>query len=382
MNTFFNRLQHFRNRSKGVVLDIIPIILRHAIFLIHIIVANEVLINCTRLPIIHLNRLTVDLNGFPGEILNRCLGGTIIQDILNLLLEVRNKRCVALAGDDGEDIDLMDFIAQCFRVHTIACLIDAQAQAAANLLPLLCGAVTVLQSTNLEHIRVVPTFPQSGVRENKPSRFFKGQQPFLVFQNQIVGRNIIRHIRATFHRAVHAATSLFINAEVAAMHLMDIDSIQILHVVSIQEVAILVQNRDVLLLEDSTIFTELFIPIFIILAVFRHFINEEQGQRFDSQLEQLLLLLEMGNDRLTDLHPAHIHFRYITSYITLAQLVAVCKGDNSGKGVNFRDHKTFILLHFTGDIIQIISYPQRAEFTFASGLVRDLHLQPCHWRVL
>lgn len=64
MNTFFNRLQSFRDRCKGVVLDIIPVILRYAIFLINIIVANEVLVNCSRLPVIHLNRLTVDLKLF------------------------------------------------------------------------------------------------------------------------------------------------------------------------------------------------------------------------------------------------------------------------------------------------------------------------------
>ena len=166
------------------------------------------------------------------------------------------------------------------------------------------------------------------------------------------------------------------------MYLMHINCIQVFHIVRIQESAILVQYGNILLLKNPSIFSEQLVAIFVILAVFRHFINEEQGQRFDSQLEQFLLLLKMRNNRLTDLYPPHIHFRYITGYIALAQLVAVCKGYNSGKRVNFRDNEPFILLHFTGDIIKIVSYAQRAKLPLIAVLVCDLHLQPCHWRVL
>ena len=50
----------------------------------------------------------------------------------------------------------------------------------------LCRAIAILQCADLEHIRVVPTFPQGGVGENKPCRLLKGQEPFFVLQDQII----------------------------------------------------------------------------------------------------------------------------------------------------------------------------------------------------
>ena len=78
-------------------------------------------------------------------------------------------------------------------------------QAAANFLTLLRRAVAVLQSADLKHIWVVLAFAQCGVGEDKARRLLKGQQPFLVPQNQIIGGNIIRQIRAMLDGAVLCA---------------------------------------------------------------------------------------------------------------------------------------------------------------------------------
>ena len=81
----------------------------------------------------------------------------------------------------------MNAVAAALHIHTVAVLIDAKAQTTTDFLPLRRVAVRVLQSADLEHIRVIPSFTQCGVGEDKPCWLVKGQQPFLVFQDQVIG---------------------------------------------------------------------------------------------------------------------------------------------------------------------------------------------------
>ena len=81
----------------------------------------------------------------------------------------------------------MNAVAAALHIHPVAVLIDAKAQTTTDFLPLRRVAVRVLQSADLEHIRVIPAFTQCGVGEDKPCRFVKGKQPFLVFQDQVIG---------------------------------------------------------------------------------------------------------------------------------------------------------------------------------------------------
>ena len=88
----------------------------------------------------------------------------------------------------------MYLIAQNIGIHTVSVLVDAQTQPAAHFLALANLTAALLQGTDLEHIGVVPTFPQGGVREDKAHRgFFRItiQQQFLVFHNQVIGVNIV-----------------------------------------------------------------------------------------------------------------------------------------------------------------------------------------------
>jgi len=78
-------------------------------------------------------------------------------------------------------------VAAALRIHTVAVLIDAKAQATTYFLPLRRVAVGMLQGADLEHIWVVPALTQCGVGEDEPCRLVKGQQPFLVFQDQVIG---------------------------------------------------------------------------------------------------------------------------------------------------------------------------------------------------
>ena len=81
----------------------------------------------------------------------------------------------------------MNAVAAALHIHPVAVLIDTKTQTTTDFLPLRRVAVGVLQSADLEHIRVVPALTQCRVGEDKPCRFVKRQQPFLVFQDQVIG---------------------------------------------------------------------------------------------------------------------------------------------------------------------------------------------------
>ena len=194
MQALFDRFQRLRHRYKRSGLHIVPVVLRDVILLIHIVIADKILINCPCLTVIHLDDFAIQPDGLAGKICNVCLAWAVIQHCFGLLLQSVYKSCIALAGNNGQDVDILHLISQHFRIHAVSVLIHAQTQTTAYFLPLLRGAVAVLQGADLKHIRVIPAFPQGRVGEDEPGRLFKGQQTFLIFQDQVIGRNVIRHI--------------------------------------------------------------------------------------------------------------------------------------------------------------------------------------------
>ena len=62
----------------------------------------------------------------------------------------------------------------------------------------------------------------------------------------------------------------------------------------------------------------------------------------------------MGDDCFPNLNPAHIHFRGIPGDITFAQFATIGKSNDTGKWINFGDDEPFVLLHFSGGIVEII----------------------------
>ena len=208
----------------------------------------------------------------------------------------------------------------------------------------------MLQGADLEHIRVIPTFTQGRVGEDKPGRLLKGQQPFLIFQNQVIGGNIIGQIRSALDRTVYAMP-LFIDTEIAFMHIVYIDRIQISQIVRVKQCAVLIQNRKILLLENFSVLTQKFIAFLIVLAIFCHLINEEQRKRLDAHFETFLLFFKVRFDGFTDLHPAHIIFGHVTCHIVNMQSFPIRKSQNAGKWINFRNDKPFVLFHLVGEII-------------------------------
>ena len=57
----------------------------------------------------------------------------------------------------------MHIVAQNIRIHAFAVLVDTQTQAAANLLPFADFTAALFQRADLEHVRIVPAFPEGRV---------------------------------------------------------------------------------------------------------------------------------------------------------------------------------------------------------------------------
>ena len=92
--------------------------------------------------------------------------------ITNITLQCRYKVLVALAGHHRQAVDVMYPNG---IIHPITKLIDGQTQATSNLLTPGGGIVAVFECTNHKDIRVIPTFPQCRVREDKAGWLLKAQ---------------------------------------------------------------------------------------------------------------------------------------------------------------------------------------------------------------
>ena len=114
------------------------------------------------------------------------------------------------------------------------------------------------------------------MREDKAHRIAEGKKPLLVFQNQIVSRNIIALVTAALQRAVNLAAFL-INAEITGMRFMHIDAAQILLIWRVEQSQILVQYIQIFLFKDLSVLGIGLIAILIILTILGNLVDEEQG---------------------------------------------------------------------------------------------------------
>ena len=189
------------------------------------------------------------------------------------------KGIIALAGNDRQQIDIVNAVAAGVGIHSVSILVHAQTQPAPDLLPLGRGAVRVLQSADLKYIRVIPALSQSGVGKDEPRRLLKAKEPFFVLQDQVISGNIVGKLRAALQLAVDASACLLINAEIPVMYsgYVAAGGLQIRLIGSIEHLFIVVQDAEIFLLEHPSVFTQDFIAVFIILAVLGNFVYEEKG---------------------------------------------------------------------------------------------------------
>ena len=307
-----HRRERLGQRCKRPLCKSRTIVLRHMVIIVDVVMPQEIFIDRTRRLLIELHRRTVRRpHRLPLEIRLRRRLRALVQLRLHLLLQIADKPGVALTRDHRQHIHLVHRIAQHRPIHPLPRLIDREAQPSAHLLPLCRHTRCVLQRTDLEHIRIIPALAQRRVGENHARRLIKRKQPLLILQDQIIRRNFIRRIRAF----VHCTSRLLVNAKIPRVYFLCRYIIQILHIRRVKEITPLIHHRAILLLEDPPVLPEHGIPVRIILAVLRHLIDEKQRKRLDPAREKPLLLLEMRNNRLTDLYAPEIRLRYTPLYI-------------------------------------------------------------------
>ena len=264
-------------------------------------------------------------------------------------MQISDKALVAFACDNGQLVNSVNHFTEHFHIHSVTGLVYAETETTTDLLTLLRGAIAVFERTNLEHIRVIPTFTQSGVREDKTCRLVKGKETLLILQDKVVCRNIIRELRTTFECGVDTATCLFINAEIALVGISDFDATEILLIRSIKEGQIFVENSVVFFLKDTTILSEQFFAVLAILTILCNLVDEEQRQSFDTHFKELFFFLKVRLNSLSDLDSSHILLDHITDNLALTDYDAVGKGNCSTDRLNIGDNVTvLVLLHLIG----------------------------------
>ena len=384
VDTVCHRFEFLRQLRNSSVLNILTVLVRHRALHIHIAVLNKVELNGIGFLIVDKRRYIVHLDIFALEVFACSHRGSVIKHGLNIRLQVRHKGLIAFTGNYRQRVDLVNAVAAALHIHPVAVLIDAKAQTTTDFLPLRRVAVGVLQSTDLEHIWVVPALTQCGVGEDEPCWLVKGQQPFLVFQNQVIGGNIVGELAATLELTVHAAPGFLIDAEIALMHPAYIaaSGFEILLIRRVKHRNVLVQNGKILLLKHHAIFAKHLVAVFIILAVLCHFVDEEQGQALDAHVKELFLFLKVGEDSFPNLNAAHILFGHIANHIAGFDDFAVGKGHSATQRVNFRDGIPLVLLHFLRNKVEVVPNAENTGFPVDGFVVADLQLDFRHRRLL
>ena len=130
--------------------------------------------------------------------------------VLYLLLERLGKLGKALIGHHMEDVDVL--VLDAFTV-----LVDAQTQATPDFLAAGKGGFLFDQGTDLEHVGIVPAFPQGRVGEDKPQGTVKAEQPLFVPHDGVIGVVIGLSVSLGVFE-----TALFVLREVAVVYLADI----------------------------------------------------------------------------------------------------------------------------------------------------------------
>ena len=163
MNTFCHWLDFFRQRSNSSHLHIGTILVCNLTLHIHITIADQIELNGICCVFVNKRRCSIHLNIFTIKVFTACRSRSIIEDCFNITLEIGNKAFIAFTGNNRQHIDVMNTVTAAFCIHTVTMLVYTKTQTTTNFLTLRCLAVRMFQRTNLENIRVIPTFTQCGV---------------------------------------------------------------------------------------------------------------------------------------------------------------------------------------------------------------------------
>ena len=218
VHLLFNGLQFFAHRSQSTLLHIGMIVLQNVALFVDIVVVVQITDDTGSLLLRNGVFLLTHFDGNPFEIIDRGLCRTFAQSVFGFLLQGINERTVVLVGDDGQFVGVVNGITQAFLVHSVAVVIDTDSQTTTDLLPFGGAGIGVTQGADLEHVGIVPTFAQGGVGENESCRLIKTQQAFLVLQNQVISRNVVRSVLPAFHLTINRMAFL-VDGEIAVVYL-------------------------------------------------------------------------------------------------------------------------------------------------------------------
>ena len=298
--------------------------------------------------------------------------GTVSNCSGQIRLQTFGERVVTFAGNNSEDVNVMHVISKYIGIHSLAGLVDAEAQAAPHLLPLADIAAALLQGANLEYIRVVPALPQGGVGEDEPHRganWVAVQQQLLVPHNQLIGTHIIRGRFLTANLGVdHFAFA--VHRKITSVGLCRRDSLQIPEILVITNGKLHgVYDILVFLLKYGGVFAVDRLACGIIFPVVCHFVNEEQGKHLNALVKQLALPLDVGEDGFSYLDTPHLVLVHDSNDIPGKNLDTVDELHRVISSIDLLDHKAVsIFFQTTGVVIKVISNFTMRLFFFGTPL--------------
>ena len=85
---------------------------------------------------------------------------TVVEIFRNILLQVVYEISITFRGNHGKAVDLLHLSLQGVGILAHSLVVNAESQTSSHFLTLLRDAVSLSQRTDLEDVRIIPTFPQ------------------------------------------------------------------------------------------------------------------------------------------------------------------------------------------------------------------------------
>ena len=294
--------------------------------------------------------------------------GTVCNCFCQLALQPSCEGIVAFAGDNGQQIDVMDIVTQDIGIHAVAVLIDAETQTAADFLALTDFAAALLQSADLEHIGVVPTFSEGRVGEDEAYRGFLGievQKKFFLLHNERICVDIIGD-SCLFVIALFGINKafFFVHREVTGVGIVGIDGIQILLICFVTVGCLeVLQNVRVFLFEHIGI-NAVVGSSSVVELVFCNLIDEKQTQNLDTLGEKLTFPFHVGENCLPDLEAAQLLLIDLADDIAHEEFLTVEEFNAVVPSINALDCEAVVVLfQIAGVGVQIEAFTDGAGDT-------------------
>ena len=95
---------------------------------------------------------------------------TVVEVFRNILLQVVYEISIAFRGNHGKTVNPLHLSLQGIGILTHSLVVNTESQTSSHFLTLLRDAVRLSERTDLEDVRVIPTFSQGRVGEDEANR--------------------------------------------------------------------------------------------------------------------------------------------------------------------------------------------------------------------